>query len=144
MTAHQGKHVGWPAHLFQVTNTILSNLDSFLASKPSLHTAGTIVTVATFTHVNYPSNLLDISTVPSSPQSLMIKMKSREAIQAVSPGSHATAVPTCKSLNQVNAKTNQLIIINACPIFALLPHIWTPQKHGEPQLEVIVPTVTSL
>lgn len=89
----------------QIGNNIKSYLE-FFNSKPEIKKSGKGVLVNTTSYLTYPSNPLDISTIPDSPQDMEVKMKSLDAIEAVL--GHEMDLnslkqnTTCKDLNQVS------------------------------------------
>nr|KAG5698630.1 hypothetical protein BaRGS_003144 [Batillaria attramentaria] len=97
-----------PSKMLRVTDVVQLEYE-FIFSKPIINMTGTydpqsgyVPTVYTYSHLSYALNPMDISTVPSSPQQVAVKMKSFLAIQ------NATKIMnpddggnlTCKDFNQ--------------------------------------------
>ncbi|KAK6191736.1 hypothetical protein SNE40_003342 [Patella caerulea] len=67
----------------------ISNLEeteiSFIASQPEAKSLASTEQIKTYTHLSNPSNIMDVSTVKSSPDSIDSKMKSSDAVAAALP-----------------------------------------------------------
>ncbi|XP_071104987.1 uncharacterized protein [Haliotis cracherodii] len=97
----------------QVVNTVYDSVD-FGSSKPKINKTGQDeVVVDTYTHVDLPSNPLDISTNLDSPLQLEVKMKSRDAIvQAATPGA-STVTDSAGSCREINEAATKLAVTSS-------------------------------
>ncbi|XP_050408424.1 uncharacterized protein LOC126823559 [Patella vulgata] len=57
----------------------------FVESKPEVKTLASTEQITTHTHISNPSNIMDVSTVKSSPDSIDAKLKSSDAVAAALP-----------------------------------------------------------